>query len=72
LDIVAIPGTAHVAAVVVIVGTGGIVNCAAILKDPLAADVHDPLLVVTVYDVPAIIPEIAPPTPVVGPAGVNV
>ncbi len=42
------PFAEHVAGVAVIVGVDGCVNCAAILKEELADDVHEPLLAVRV------------------------
>ena len=47
--IVAVPAAKHVAAVVVIVGVDGTVNCAEILNEALAAEEQDPLLAVVVF-----------------------
>ena len=46
--IVAVPAAEHVADAVVTVGTDGVVNCAAILNEELAADVQLQLPAVTV------------------------
>ena len=46
--IVAVPFAEHAAAAVDTVGVDGTVNCAAILNDELAIEVHDPFDVVTV------------------------
>jgi hypothetical protein len=45
---VAVPFAEHVGAPMVITGTVGTGNCAAILKDADAAEVHEPLPDVTV------------------------
>jgi hypothetical protein len=71
LVIVAVPSAAQVAAAVLIVGTGGVINCAAMLKEALDAEEHAPSLAITVYEVPIVIPEMIPPAPAVGPAGVK-
>ena len=66
------PAASQLAAVLLIVGTAGVGNCAALLKDADATEVQVALPEVTVYDVPATIPLINPPAPTVGPAGLKV
>ena len=68
---VLVPAELQVAAVVFIVGADGVTNIAALLKDALDAELQLPLLEITVYEVPTVIPDINPPTPTVGPLGVN-
>jgi hypothetical protein len=72
LLIVLVPAAAQVAAVLLMVGTAGVANWAALLNEAEAVEVQPPLVAVTVYEVPRVIPLIAPPAPTVGPAGVNV
>ena len=67
-----VPSAAQVAAVLLSVGTAGVANWAALLNEAEAAEVQPPLLAVTVYEVPKVMPLIAPPAPTVGPAGVKV
>ena len=45
---VAVPAAEQVAAPVLMVGTEGVVNCAAILNELLAVEVQEPLPAVTV------------------------
>ena len=68
---VEVPAAEQVAAVVVIVGTAGVANCAAFVNDADAAEVQVVFAAVKVYDVPAVAPEMAPPAPTVNPAGVE-
>ena len=70
--IVLFPSAKHVGATVVIVGTDGVTNIATFVNPADATEVQLPFPAVTVYAVPKTIPVIAPPAPVVGPAGVNV
>ena len=67
-----IPSDEHVGAVVEIVGCDGTGNTAKFVNDAEATEVQLPLPAVTVYPVPTVMPEINPPTPTVGPAGVKV
>ena len=50
----------------------GVASCAPLLKELDAEELHTPALAITVYDVPVVIPVIAPPVPTVGPEGVKV
>jgi hypothetical protein len=72
LLIVLVPAAAQVATVLLMVGTAGVANWAALLNEAEAVEVQPPLVAVTVYEVPRVMPLIAPPAPAVGPAGVNV
>ena len=55
-----------------IVGTAGVTNIAKLVNDAEATEVQLPLPAVTVYPVPTVMPDINPPAPTVGPAGVKV
>jgi hypothetical protein len=57
---------------VVAVGGAGVGNCAALLNEAEAVEVHVDTLAVTVYGVPTVMPEITPPAATVGPVGVKV
>jgi hypothetical protein len=72
LLMVLVPSAKQVAGVLLIVGTAGVANCAALLNEAEAAELQPPLVEVTVYEVPKVMPLINPPAPAVGPAGVNV
>jgi hypothetical protein len=72
LLIVLVPAAAQVAALLLMVGTAGVANWAALLNEAEAVELQLPLVAVTVYEVPGVMPLIAPPAPTVGPAGVNV
>jgi hypothetical protein len=72
LLMVLVPSARQLAGVLLSVGTAGVANCAALLNEAEAAELQPPLVEVTVYEVPKIMPLIAPPAPAVGPAGVNV
>ena len=69
---VLVPAAKQVAGVLLSVGTAGVANWVALLNEAEAAEVQPPLLAVTVYEVPKVMPLIAPPAPTVGPAGVKV
>ena len=68
----ALPAVPQVAATTFTAGVAGVTSIAALLNDADATEVQLPFPAVTVYDVPTIIPVIAPPAPAVGPVGVNV
>jgi hypothetical protein len=72
LLMVLVPSAKQLAGVLLSVGTTGVVNWAALLNEAEAAEVQPPLLAVTVYEVPKVMPLINPPAPTVGAAGVNV
>ena len=67
-----VPAAKQLAGVLLRVGIAGVANWAALLNEAEAAEVQPPLLAVTVYEVPKVMPLIAPPAPTVGPAGVKV
>ena len=70
--IVLFPSAIHDGEIVVIVGIAGVTNIVTFVNPAEATEVQLPLSTVSVYAVPNVIPLIAPPAPVVGPAGVNV
>ena len=63
-----VPADEQVAAAGVINGIAGAGNMAALLNEADANEVQPPLLAVTVYEVPTIIPLINPDAPTVIPA----
>jgi hypothetical protein len=67
-----VPSAKQLAGVLLSVGTAGVANWAALLNEAEAAELQPPLVEVTLYEVPRVIPLITPPAPAVGPAGVNV
>jgi hypothetical protein len=72
LLMVLVPSAKQLAGVLLSVGTAGVANWAALLNEAEAAELQPPLVEVTVYEVPKVMPLINPPAPTVGPAGVNV
>jgi hypothetical protein len=72
LLILLVPFAKQLAGVLLSVGTAGVANCAALLNEAEATELQPPLVEVTVYEVPKIMPLITPPAPAVGPAGVKV
>jgi hypothetical protein len=72
LLILLVPAAKQLAGVLLMVGTAGVANCAALLKEAEATELQPPLVEVTVYEVPRVMPPINPPALTVGPAGVNV
>jgi hypothetical protein len=72
LLMVLVPSAKQLAGVLLMVGTAGVANWAALLNEAEAAELQPPLLAVTVYEVPKVMPLINPPAPTVGAAGVNV
>jgi hypothetical protein len=69
---VLVPAEEQVAAAEVIDGIAGAVNAAALLNEADANEVQLPILAVTVYEVPTVIPLTNPDAPTVGPVGVKV
>jgi hypothetical protein len=72
LLMVLVPSARQLAGVLLSVGTAGVANWAALLNEAEAAELQPPLVEVTVYEVPKVIPLINPPAPAVGPAGVKI
>ena len=72
LLIVAVPSDRQVAAVVSTSGVAGVINCKSIVNGAESKEVQDPLKLVTVYAMPAVMLLIAPLASTVGPLGMKV
>lgn len=66
------PSAKQLGEVVETVGVAGAIKPIRFVNAVEGTEVQLPLVAVTVYAVPIIAPDIAPPTPVVGPNGENV